>query len=107
MESSDIKIITFRLGEVEKKLDSSARQMTLKLDQLITHNQKQYTAVLLERQARITLERRVHELESTLQDAQGDLVDVRVSLAEKIGPGAIAGFIVSIIVAVTQSFVGG
>ena len=91
MEEGQIQLVVFRLDQVE----TSIEEMSGKLDLLLVNQHKYWTEVALTKQAQHDLEKRVGKLEAKAEELQVASSDLKVGLAGKLGPGAIAGAITS------------
>ena len=87
MEEGQIQLVVFRLDQVE----TSIEEMSGKLDLLLLNQHRYWTEVALTKQAHQELEKRVEKLESKAEELQAVSSDLKIGLAGKLGPGAIAG----------------
>lgn len=87
MEEGQIQVLVFRLDQMETSLD----EVSTKLDLLLDNQQRHWTAVALSKQAHNALEQRVIKLEKKADILQEASSDLKVGMAGKLGPGALAG----------------
>lgn len=87
MDDQQQGVIAFRLDQME----SSITDMNGKLDTLINQQATYNVQVALVEQKHEQLEDRVHLLEKKVTHLQSTDTDIQINLAQKLGPGAIAG----------------
>lgn len=87
MNQEELGVVVFRLNA----LDTTVEEVNKKLDRLLVHQQEHMTNVALVKQSQLQAEKRMVALETKLEQTQEQTSDLRVGLAEKLGPGAIAG----------------
>jgi hypothetical protein len=128
MENKGQSITDFRLDKIESTLESSIGEINVKLDQLLTLQSDYKTEIALEKQLSTTLRERVTMLEaalaedisklenttrqeaiefkSALQTLSDTSTKIQISMAEKIGPGALAGGGVAALLTVIKHLIG-
>jgi len=102
MEEGQVQLVVFRLDQVE----TSIEEMSGKLDLLLVNQHKYWTQVALTKQAQQDLEKRVAKLESKSEELQAVSSDLKVGMAGKLGPGAVAGAITSAVMLLLKFIAG-
>jgi len=108
MSEEETNLLSYRISSVEEKqLHSydSLVKINEKLDRILDLQKDSHMTITLEAERRLHLDSRVKLLETEGKDFSSKLVGLQISLAEKVGPGAIAGGGVAIVVGVLQYLV--
>ena len=103
MKEEDLGVVAFRLNQMEAAIN----HMDSKLDAFLSTQQQYITDVALAKQATRSLETRVSILENKMDKQQDVDTQLQVNLAQKLGPGAIAGGIVAAIMFILKFMAGG
>lgn len=104
---TNIGIITYRLNEMEKKIEKNLENLLLKVDTLI--DKINYSELKVnELKIKVDkLEKEVEELKRTDNKTKEDLNQIKITMAEKIGWGALGGGTITIIVKAFEYLSGG
>jgi len=100
-------ILEYRVTSLEDKLETLTIGINSKLDNILSSVQQ------LDKQKELgafeikTLEGRQDKAELAITDLQNKWISVQITLAEKIGPGSIAGGVVSVVILLINHFLGG
>jgi capsule biosynthesis phosphatase len=105
--NNSIGIITYRLNEMEKKIEKNLENLLVKVDTLIEKINKGELKVNELKVKVDTLEKDVQDLKATDDRTKEDLNQIKVSMAEKIGWGALGGGSISILIKLFEHFSGG
>lgn len=105
--TNNIGIITYRLNEMEKKIERNLENLLVKVDTLIEKINKGELQVNELRVKVDTLEKEVQQLKDIDTKTKEDLNQIKVTMAEKIGWGALGGGSISILIKLFETFSGG
>jgi len=101
--NSNLNILTFRLNEVEKNLEKGIKDLSDKVDKILDKVNKSEVAQNELKVKFIMLEQEVHRLKEK-NDKQSDSINqIKVTLAERLGWGALGGGLVSFIMKILES----
>ena len=90
-DDKGVGIIAYRVEEMEKRLESLMVSISSKLDK-ISDNQSQINSKLIQHEVQMGVhEKNISELQGRTKQLEQDVVVVRISMAEKVIPGAVAG----------------
>lgn len=104
---TNIGIITYRLNEMEKKIEKNLENLLVKVDTLIdkiNHSELKVNELKVKVDK---LEKEVEELKQTDNKTKEDLNQIKVTMAEKIGWGALGGGTITVIVKMFEYLSGG
>lgn len=105
--SNNIGIITYRLNEMEKKIEKNLETLLSRVDTLIDKINSSELKVNELKVKVDNLEKDVQSLKQTDDKTKEDLNQIKVTMAEKIGWGALGGGTMTIIVKIFESLSGG
>lgn len=105
--NNNIGIITYRLNEIEKKIEKNLEALLSRMDTLIDKINKSELKVNELKVKVDNLERDVQVLKQTDDKTKEDLNQIKITMAEKIGWGALGGGTMTIIVKLFESLSGG
>tara|TARA_Y100001937_G_scaffold124712_1_gene189964 strand:- start:195 stop:854 length:660 start_codon:yes stop_codon:yes gene_type:complete len=105
--TNNIGIITYRLNEMEKKIERNLENLLTKVDTLIEKINKGELKVNELKVKVDTLEKEVQQLKDIDNKTKEDLNQIKVTMAEKIGWGALGGGSISILIKLFETFSGG
>ena len=105
--SNNIGIITYRLNEMEKKIEKNLETLLSRVDTLIEKINSSELKVN-ELNVKVTsLEREVQTLKDTDTKTKEDLNQIKITMAEKIGWGALGGGSVTLLIKIFETLSGG
>jgi tRNA(Ser,Leu) C12 N-acetylase TAN1 len=105
-EEARMQVIEYRVQTLETLVGENITQINSKLDTIIDSQADSQTAVATETAKRQALQYQVKEIKDDVGENTKDISNMRVSLAEKVGPGAIAGAVSAILVVLLKALVG-
>lgn len=103
MDPEQLGVVAFRLDAMEDTI----KEVNSKLDQLLSNQQQYVTDVALVKQEQSQMRHRLKALEYRLEGLQDTSTDLKVGLAQKLGPGAVAGGIIAAIMMILKFVAGG
>jgi hypothetical protein len=106
-DTSSTNIIAFRLNALEEMMAKTHEDLLAKLDIIIEKQQLRDTAIALEKQKREQMQTELSKLEKRTFVVESTLTKLQISMAEKLGPGALAGAAVAFAVEVTRFLIMG
>ncbi len=92
---SELSLMAYRLGAIETKLDESLEQLSNKIDLLLEKYSETKEKQALDSQALQLASEEIKKLETRIGSLEKDVVDVKITVAEKIVYGGIGGGIVA------------
>lgn len=105
--SNNIGIITYRLNEMEKKIEKNLETLLSRVDTLIEKINSSELKVN-ELNVKVTsLERDVQTLKDTDTKTKEDLNQIKITMAEKIGWGALGGGGITLLIKIFEMLAGG
>lgn len=105
-EEARMQVVEYRLDKVEELLGQNIAQINNKLDTIIEANSDFQAAIATQTARAEAIQYQVSELKVRVDDNAKDIGNMRVSLAEKVGPGALAGAISAILIVAGKALLG-
>lgn len=106
MEEARLVVAEYRLNRVEELIGENVSQMSKKLDTIIETEKDLQTNLATYIANLKALENQVAEVKSIIAANTQDITSLQVSLAEKVGPGAVAGAVSAVVVFLIKSLAG-
>lgn len=101
--NSNLNILTFRLNEVEKNLERGIKDLSEKVDKILDKVNRSEVAQNELKVKVVMLESEVQALKEK-NDKQSDSINqIKVTLAERLGWGALGGGLVTFIIKMLES----
>ena len=101
--NSNLNILTFRLNEVEKNLERGIKDLSEKVDKILDKVNRSEVAQNELKVKVVILESEVQALKDK-NDKQSDSINqIKVTLAERLGWGALGGGLVTFIIKMLES----
>ena len=106
-DTPSTNIIAFRLDALEEMMAKTHEDLLAKLDIIIEKQQLRDTAIALEKQKREQMQVDFAKLEKRTFIVESTLTRLQISMAEKLGPGALAGGAVALAIEAARFLING
>lgn len=106
MEEARLQVAEYRLDKVEELIGDNISQMSKKLDTIIDTEKNLQTNLATYVANLKAVENQVAEIKAIISTNTQDINSLQVTLAEKLGPGAVAGAASAVVVFLIKSLAG-
>lgn len=98
----DLNLLTYRLTAIENKIDTSLDTLSHKIDSMIKHYTETRSNQALVSQSLGQLKDELNKIENRVVKLEAEVVNLKVTFAEKLAYGGIGGGAVAIIIELIQ-----
>jgi ABC-type transporter Mla subunit MlaD len=94
----DLNLLTYRLTAIENKIDTSLDTLSSKIDNMIKHYTETRSNQALASQSLSQLKDELNKIENRVVKLEAEVVNLKVTFAEKLAYGGIGGGAVAIMI---------
>ena len=102
----DKNIVAFRLNNLEETAIRNHKDLSSKLDTLIKNQQRYGADLAVAKVQREQLEQDQNKLEGRVERVETSVTNLQISLAERLGPGALAGGGMAVLIQIVAYLIG-